>query len=78
MLAGVLNEVGVVVVVLLLHETFLDDNREDVRDNSDRYEYERVQVQLSVHVIALHYILVSRPNHVTVLQCNQCQTTSSK
>ena len=78
MLAGVLNEVGVVVVVLLLHETFLDDNREDVRDNSDRYEYERVQVQLSVHVIALHYILVSCPNHVTVLQCNQCQTTSSK
>lgn len=78
MLACVLNEVGVVVVVLLLHETFLDDNREDVCDYSDRYEYESVQIQLSVHVIALHDILVSRPNHVTVLQRNKCQTTSSK
>ena len=63
-----LMEPCVVIVVLLLHETLLDDDCEDVGNHTNRDEDPGVEVKLCRKALNLDHIVVSVPNHVSVHQ----------
>lgn len=65
-LARMLDQVGVVVVEFLLHESLLNNDRENVADDGDRDKYEGEEVDLRVDGVDLHHVLVGVPHHVRV------------
>lgn len=71
MLTGMLKEPGVVIVVFLFHETFLDNNRKQVCNNANRYENIAVEENVSVKRIDLKDVVVGVPDHVTMHQCKE-------
>ena len=69
MFTRVLQKPCVVIIVLLLHETLLNDDREQVCNNANRDENIAVKVDVGVKRIDLQDIVVCVPDHVTMHKC---------
>ena len=68
MLSHVLVQPGIVIVVLLFHEAFFDDDCEDVGDHTDGDENVAVEIELTQDRVNLNQVIVGIPNHISVHQ----------
>jgi hypothetical protein len=58
----------VVVVILLFHESFLNDDSEDVGNHTHRDEDITVKIELCCKSVNLYHIVVCVENHVSMHQ----------
>lgn len=69
MFTRVLQEPCVVIIVFLLHEALLNDDREQVCNDANWDENVAVKVDVGVESIDLQDIIVCVPDHVTMHKC---------
>ena len=74
-LSGVLVQPCVVVVVLLLQESFFNDDCEDIRNHTHRDKDVAVKVDLRNQRVNLDHVVVGVKDHIPVHQSEQCVAT---
>lgn len=63
-----LTQPVVVIIILLLDVSFFNYNCEYIGNYTDSNEYKCVQVNHCHKVVNLEHIIVSVPNHITILE----------
>lgn len=66
MLSDMIMQPRVIVIILLFHETFFNDDCENISDNTNWDKNVSVQKYLCKHRVDLNQIIISIPNHVTM------------
>jgi hypothetical protein len=68
MLTSMLVKPSVVIVILLLHEAFFNNDCENVNDDAHRNKDETVKIQLCSQVVNLNHIIIGVKDHITMHQ----------